>query len=55
MILVNCAVEENDPIQAVLDTSTNVNYISQKHISELGITNHDKSNSIETPDHSIPH
>ena len=50
MILVNCAVEENDPTQAVLDTSANVNCISQKHIGELGITNHDKSNSIETPD-----
>ena len=34
MILVNCAVEENDPTQAVLDTSANVNCISQKHIGE---------------------
>src|SRR6266498_577120 len=50
MILVNCAVEENDLTQAVLDTSANINCISQKYISELGITNYDKSNSIETPD-----
>ena len=50
MILVNCAVEENDPTQAVLNTRANVNCISQKHIGELGIINHDKSNSIETSD-----
>ncbi|RIA87452.1 hypothetical protein C1645_827780 [Glomus cerebriforme] len=42
-------VEENIPIEAVFDTNANVNYISQKHIGELGITNHDKNNSIETP------
>ena len=48
MILVNCAVEENDPTQAVLDTSANVNCISQKHIGELGIAYHDENNSIKT-------
>src|SRR6266516_1974425 len=50
MILVNCAVEENDPTQAVLDTSANVNSITQKHISELRITYNDKRNRIVTPD-----
>ena len=50
MILVNCAVEENDPTQAVLDTSANVNCITQKHIGKLEITYHDESNSIEAPD-----
>ena len=50
MIIVNCVVEENIPIEASIDTCTDVNCISQKHIGELGITYHDKSNSIETPD-----
>src|SRR6266511_984496 len=52
MIVVNCVVEKNIPIETSIDTSANVNCISQKHIGELGITNHDKSNSIETPDAS---
>ena len=50
MILINCAVEENNPTQTVLDTGANVNCISQKNISELGITYHSENNSIETPD-----
>ena len=52
MIVVNCAVEKNIPIEASIDTSTDVNCISQKHIGELGITNHSESNSIVTPDAS---
>ncbi|RIA98846.1 hypothetical protein C1645_812336 [Glomus cerebriforme] len=36
--------------ETVIDSSTNINCISQKHINELGITYHDKSNSIETSD-----
>ena len=52
MIVVNCAVEKNIPIEASIDTGADVNCISQKHIGELGITYHDKSNSIETPDAS---
>ena len=52
MIIVNCAVEKNIPIEASIDTDDDVNCISQKHIGELGITYHDKSNSIETPDAS---
>src|SRR6266496_1726564 len=52
MIIVNCAVKENIPIVAVIDSGANINCISQKHIAELGITYHDKSNSIETPDAS---
>ncbi|GES73965.1 hypothetical protein GLOIN_2v1476726 [Rhizophagus clarus] len=50
MILVNCAIKENSPTWAVLDTGSDVNYISQKHIGELGITYHSESNRIETPD-----
>ena len=50
MILVNCANKENSPTWAVLDTGSDVNYISQKHIGELGITYHSESNHIETPD-----
>ena len=52
MIVINCAVEKNIPIEASIDTGADVNCISQKHIGELGITYHDKSNSIETPDAS---
>ena len=52
MILVNCAVEENSPTQAVLDTGADANYVSQKYISELGITYRGESNSIVTPDAS---
>ena len=50
MVFVNCVVEENIPIEASIDTSTDVNCISQKHIGELGITYH--SESIVTPDAS---
>ena len=46
-MLINCAV---DPTQAMLDTSANVNCISQKHIGELGIAYHDENNSIKTLD-----
>ena len=52
MVFVNCVVEENIPIEASIDTSANVNCISQKHIGELGITYHSESNSIVTPDAS---
>ncbi|PKC52869.1 hypothetical protein RhiirA1_513425 [Rhizophagus irregularis] len=52
MVFVNCVVEENIPIEASIDTSANVNCISQKHIGELGITYHSESNRIETPDAS---
>ena len=52
MIIVNCIVEKNIPIEASINTGTDVNYISQKYIGELGITYHDKSNSIEAPDAS---
>jgi hypothetical protein len=52
MILVNCAVKENSPTLAVLDTGADVNCISQKHISELGIAYHNENNSIKTPDTS---
>src|SRR6266540_7222254 len=52
MIIVNCIVEKNIPIEASINTGTDVNYISQKYISELEITYHDKSNSIEAPDAS---
>ena len=52
MIIVNCVVEENIPIEASIDTSTDVNCTSQKHIGELGITYHSESNSIVTPDAS---
>src|SRR2546423_15055981 len=52
MIFVNCAVEENKPIRRVLDTGADMNVISHKYISELGITYHSENNSIETPDAS---
>ena len=54
MIFVNCVVEEKIPIEASIDTSTDINCISQKHIGELGITYHSESNSIVTPDASYP-
>src|SRR2546429_9656531 len=52
MIIVNCVVEKNIPIRAVIDSDADINCISQKYIGELGITYHDKSNSIETLDAS---
>ena len=52
MVCVNCVVEENIPIEASINTSANVNYISQKHIGELEITYHGENNSIKTPDAS---
>ncbi len=52
MVFVDCVIKENIPIEAIIDTSADVNCISQKHIGELGITYHDKSNSIETSDAS---
>ena len=52
MILVNCAVGENSPTQAVLDTGADANYVSQKYISELGITYRSESNNIVTSDKS---
>ncbi len=48
MMIVNCAVEENKPIWKVFDTDTDMNGISHKYISELGITYHSENNSIET-------
>ena len=50
MIVVNCVVKENIPIESSIDTCTDVNCISQKYISELGITYPSESNSIVTPD-----
>ena len=50
MVFVNCVVEENNPIEASIDTCTNVNCISQKHIGELRNAYHDENNSIKTPD-----
>src|SRR3954452_4299289 len=50
MVFVNCVIEENSPTQASIDTCADVNCISQKNISELGITYHSENNSIETPD-----
>ena len=52
MVFVNYVIEENSPTQASIDTCANVNCISQKHIGELGITYHNESNSIETPNAS---
>ena len=52
MVFVNCVVEENIPIEASIDTCTNVNCIRQKYIGGLGITYHSESNSIVTPDAS---
>ena len=40
------------PIEASIDTSTDVNCISQKHIGELEITYYSESNRIVTPDTS---
>ena len=50
MVFVNCVVEENIPIEASIDTCTDVNCISQKHIGELRIIYHSKSNRIVIPD-----
>jgi predicted aspartyl protease len=52
MKFVNCAVEENKPIPGVLDTGADINVISHKYISELGITYNSENNSIKTPDAS---
>ena len=51
-MIVNCIVKEYIPVEVSIDTSTDVNCISQKHIGELGITYHSESNSIATPDGS---
>jgi hypothetical protein len=50
MVFVNCVIEENSSTQASIDTCTNINCISQKHIGELGIAYHDENNSIKIPD-----
>ncbi len=50
MMFVNCVVEENIPIEVLIDSGANMNSISHKYISELGITYHSENNSIETPD-----
>ena len=47
MVFVNCVIEENILIEVLINTSADVNCISQKHISELGIAYHD---SIKTLD-----
>ena len=52
IIIVNCTVEKNISIKTVIDSSADINCISQKYIDELGIIYHDKSNSIETLDAS---
>jgi len=52
MILVNCVVEENIPIVAVIDSGVNINVIKQKFINKLGLTYYIESNSIEMPDTS---
>ncbi len=53
IIIVNCTVEKNISIKTVIDSSADINCISQKYIDELGIIYHDKSNSIETLDASL--
>ncbi len=50
MVFMNCVVEENIPIEALINIGVDVNCISQKHIGELGIAYHDENNSIKTPD-----
>src|SRR3954467_11199591 len=50
MVFVNCVIEENSLTKASIDTCADVNCISKKNISELGITYHSENNSIETPD-----
>ncbi len=35
MILVNCAVEKNIPIRAVINSGADINCISQKYIGEF--------------------
>ena len=52
MMIVNCIVKGNIPVEASIDTSTDVNCISQKHIGELEIIYHSESNSIVTPNAS---
>ena len=52
MVFVNCVIEENISIKAFIDTCTDVNCISQKHIGELGIIYHSESNSIVIPNAS---
>jgi len=53
MKFVNCTVEENIPIEAVIDSGANINIVKQKFINELGLTYHIESNNIiETPDAS---
>ena len=46
MIVVNCTVEKNIPIKAVIDSGANMNGISYKYISELGITYHSEVKTI---------
>src|SRR5687768_10523041 len=46
IILVNCAVEENNPTQTVLDISANTNYDSKKKVNGMKMTyEKDDSNS----------
>ncbi|CAB4428522.1 unnamed protein product [Rhizophagus irregularis] len=45
MVFVNC-VEENISIEATIDIGADINFISQKHIGELGITYHDKRKTL---------
>ncbi len=45
-------MKKNIPIKTAIDSGADINCISQKYIGELGITYHDKSNSIEAPDAS---
>jgi hypothetical protein len=52
MVFVNCVVEENIPVKALIDIGADVNCISQKYISELGIAYYNENNSIKTPDAS---
>ena len=52
MVFVDCVVEENIPIVAVIDSGVNINVIKQKFINKLGLTYYIESNSIEMPDTS---
>ena len=52
MVFMNCVVNENIPIEALIEIYADVNCISQKHIGELGITYHSENNSIKTLDAS---
>src|SRR6266496_4582725 len=47
MIIVNCAVEKNIPIEASINTGADVNCISQKYIGELGITYYDSIEALD--------